>query len=1021
MASSNLRHDGEEALAGSANETNSDPWLHSGHSFEAVEMTASADSSAAQSPLQSKQSTFWAGMGLGGVARRTLGVCLLLLTVFLWTLTNFLASFIFSDHTYDKPFFLVYINTSIFAISLIPMFAKYLVRKGVRGMRHDLVQMWNEYGQQSSYTAIAPEDDSLDNETLMAGNETAVGAIARPDETLSLRETAILSLEFCMLWFFANYFASACLEYTSVASVTILESTSSVWTLVFCALFRVDPFSVRKLVGVFASLVGVVLISTVDLSGKSDEDRGSFPHKTPGQVAIGDSMALLSAVIYGMYITVMKRRVGNEDRVDMRLFFGLVGLCNLALLWPLFFILHWTGIEPFQMPPSGKIWIIIIANSLASFVSDISWAFAMLLTTPLVVTVSQAAVCHDDSFGSRRCNLHRQSHKRPSTWWCGGSSTASHPPIHSGSSPTTPTATITKSCMRSTAGRADWTSKGQSYSDAMPYFDRTKPLDRVALRIQTGRKCEWRSSTSGITDGTRIPRSAEPQVRKSGQHQLNEEEDEDGMMMAFADISHMAFSDFRLDPSYSFRRDRPLAESIAIATRSLHARLNKLIIERLPLVLPPQAADSLTYASGLLHIAPIYATFESLWSDIVHGSFENSRDEREGSKPNKTIVSNGTREMLGVLYIPGLLRAERLVADIQSMTGWKEAATREQLEMIGKTGHLAEVVKHIKRAIKNKPHVLLAYSYILYMALFAGGRFIRATLESAGQEFWDTTAASCAMLTSQSRSSNEDLVDGMCNGQTGTPPRGSHGRQPLRFFHFDTAEDGEDLKRDYKRKLADCDASLSYQEKHDIVQEAICIFENMVLLVAQLDTVVATGPIRLPADSPTSVESATATVKQSLIHPRFRDSVVVAKERSARGARGSLNKESGMPSGRSDSEEDPKPGENKTPAAHMRDDALPSEPDNHPTMPATTDVELCSTVSKSVRFEKTLPHPSRSDLGGVADSAEDLTVGLTESLKMDSKRLRREHVTNCVLGVAIGTIFVGALLSGRRAASLETI
>jgi solute carrier family 35 protein F5 len=39
------------------------------------------------------------------------------------------------------------------------------------------------------------------------------------------------------------------------------------------------------------------------------------------------------------------------------------------------------------MPPTGRIWAVIIANSLASFVSDISWAYAMLLTTPLVVTV----------------------------------------------------------------------------------------------------------------------------------------------------------------------------------------------------------------------------------------------------------------------------------------------------------------------------------------------------------------------------------------------------------------------------------------------------------------------------------------------------------------------------------------------------------------------------------------------------------------------------------------------------------
>lgn len=39
------------------------------------------------------------------------------------------------------------------------------------------------------------------------------------------------------------------------------------------------------------------------------------------------------------------------------------------------------------MPPTGKIWIIILLNSLSSFVSDISWAYAMLLTTPLLVTV----------------------------------------------------------------------------------------------------------------------------------------------------------------------------------------------------------------------------------------------------------------------------------------------------------------------------------------------------------------------------------------------------------------------------------------------------------------------------------------------------------------------------------------------------------------------------------------------------------------------------------------------------------
>ncbi|EHK26126.1 uncharacterized protein TRIVIDRAFT_63458 [Trichoderma virens Gv29-8] len=330
-------------------------------------------------------------LGLAGVARRTLGICFLLLTVFLWTLSNFLASFIFSDETYDKPFFLVYFNTSMFAISLIPMFIRYLAQKGFHGLRSDVRRMWAEHRFQAAAGSPPPdEEDHHAQERLLVDEHdpmTPTWSPAEEKEKLGFRETAVLSFEFCMLWFLANYLASACLQHTSVASVTILTSTSSVWTLVFGSMFSVETFSLRKLVGVVASLTGIILISMVDLSGQSDENRGSFPHKTPGQIALGDSMAFLSAVVYGIYVTVMKRRVGDEDKVNMQLFFGLVGMFNLALLWPLFFILHWTGIEPFELPPTSQVWTIMIVNAVASFVSDISWALAMLLTTPLIVTV----------------------------------------------------------------------------------------------------------------------------------------------------------------------------------------------------------------------------------------------------------------------------------------------------------------------------------------------------------------------------------------------------------------------------------------------------------------------------------------------------------------------------------------------------------------------------------------------------------------------------------------------------------
>jgi solute carrier family 35 protein F5 len=233
---------------------------------------------------------------------------------------------------------------------MIPISIKYIIQNGgFRNVKSQALDAWKRRSRISEGTKIQAEnEDSAMGERLLVSEETLEAPdIPKPIEQLSFLETAKLSLEFAPIWFFGNYFASACLEYTSVGSVTILTSTSSVWTLIFCAIMKIESFSVRKLVGVLASLSGVILISLVDLSGDgNDDDRGNFPHKTQAQIAIGDAMALFSAVVYGIYVVVMKVRVGNEDRVNMPLFFGLVGIFNILFLWPLFPILHYTGIEP---------------------------------------------------------------------------------------------------------------------------------------------------------------------------------------------------------------------------------------------------------------------------------------------------------------------------------------------------------------------------------------------------------------------------------------------------------------------------------------------------------------------------------------------------------------------------------------------------------------------------------------------------------------------------------------------------
>ncbi|CAI7615314.1 unnamed protein product [Penicillium crustosum] len=326
-----------------------------------------------------------------GIARRTLGIILLLVVVVLWTTSNFLGSTIFADKTYPKPFFVTYTNTSMFMMPLLLIVARRtwgLWRLG------KLAQITSVKSFLNHLDSHDPKDE--EESMLRSGSDEEDGgrfSRERQDPAsgkLGLKATAKLSIQFCLLW--ANYFAMGCLQFTTVGSTTILTSTSGVWTMVFGALLRVEKFTMRKFMGVMASLIGIILISRVDLSkpdtgDATDGGEGSFPHKSSGEIALGDAMAAFSAILYGLYTVVMKKQVGDESRVNMPLFFGLVGFFNIIFLWPGFFIMHWTGLEPFSLPETSRVWSIILTNAFASFVSDIAWAYAMLLTTPLIVTV----------------------------------------------------------------------------------------------------------------------------------------------------------------------------------------------------------------------------------------------------------------------------------------------------------------------------------------------------------------------------------------------------------------------------------------------------------------------------------------------------------------------------------------------------------------------------------------------------------------------------------------------------------
>lgn len=108
------------------------------------------------------------------------------------------------------------------------------------------------------------------------------------------------------------------------------------------------------------------------------------------------------------------------------------------------------------------------------------------------------------------------------------------------------------------------------------------------------------------------------------------------------------------------------------------------------------------------------------------------------------------------------------------------------------------------------------------MAIFSGGRYIRAKLRDAGNEFW----TSAAHLENKQESHNS---------------KNPAEEIPLSFWNFAGASDGEDLKADYKARILDLEMSLTAEERRDIVDEAVNIMCRLLEIVNGIDVSIASG------------------------------------------------------------------------------------------------------------------------------------------------------------------------------------
>ncbi|KAL3358960.1 hypothetical protein AABB24_015842 [Solanum stoloniferum] len=310
--------------------------------------------------------------------RWVLGLVYIITVASIWIAASFVVQSVVDAGV--SPFLVTYLCNSLFVV-YIPLIeiVRFLQDK------YGTLLFWRN--KKESEENILLDDDAETSKLVVAdGCEQIIdqnvdmGLDAKGRWTRS--RVAKVSLFICPFWFLAQLTFNLSLKYTTVTSNTILSSSSSLFTFLVSLVFLGEVFTWVKLFSVLLCMGGTIIVSLGDSKSGSS--------KVASNPVLGDILSLVSAAMYAVYITLIRKKLPDDDgksgHASMAQFLGYLGLFNMLIFLPIPLVLNFANLEPFNTLTWKQLGLIVGKGMFDNVLSDLLWAKAILLTSTTVAT-----------------------------------------------------------------------------------------------------------------------------------------------------------------------------------------------------------------------------------------------------------------------------------------------------------------------------------------------------------------------------------------------------------------------------------------------------------------------------------------------------------------------------------------------------------------------------------------------------------------------------------------------------------